>query len=473
MRLELPTHTITYTNGVNYKIPIYWELWRNGQMIKNVFGVNGGMFNDIAHENFDNHPTGSSIEAEVGFNYAYSFKFWQLGTINLPIMLIMFAGDSPNTNNRSGMYDGDKAFNVQMGEYKQFDFILVNNPEGFVKINCNAGFILADGSFSYNIPAPITLKDVVGGDDGVIVPKLGRRLRDNILIEWYTLGTGIGTGARIPNTKQIAGVNNPFFIEPIVIPPPTNVYYNFNAGDYFDSNNNPSARSPITFYAPFREYQKLGKLNNLDILADNDTSPNIQISKLQNGYLKILIKNAATCIIVFNNPLYSLNGLRVKGKMLEQHQSQGLITISTSVSGQGTETTTITNTLDRIIDYRTTVPTGDIQLRIEQTSTTANEVFGFEFSAEFFCENTGEIIEPFLYREDATLYLGEDIVASVLFETIVTTINLTDLTAIPPTLWQPTNIIQIPSSGVYHVYGRFTLDNGEARVFKIRSFTQS
>lgn len=473
MRLDLPTHTINYTNGVNYKIPIYWELWRNGQMIKNVFGINGGMYNDIAHDNYNNHPDGSSIEADIGFTNVYTFKFWHLGTINLPIMLIMFAANSTNTNTRSGMYDGDKAFNVQMGEYKQFDFILVNNPDGWVKINCNAGFILADGSFSYNIPAPITLKDIVGGDEGVIIPKLATRLRDNSLIEWYTLGTGVATGARIPNSKKILGIDNPFYIEPVVIPPPTNNFYNFNAGDYFDAKRNPSVRSPITFYRPFREYVKLRKYGNSEILADSEVSPDVQISKGQNGYLRILLKNTAPCEIFFINPLYSKNGLRIKGKMLEQYVSEGLITIKTFVAGQPIQTTTINNTLDRIIDYQTSIATEGIILRIEQTSTNPAETFGFEFSAEFYCENTGEIPEPYIYKEDASLYYGDNIVAVKSFETIVSTTNYTDFSIIPSTIWQPTDIIQIPAAGVYYVYGRFTLDNGDTKVFKIRSFTQS
>lgn len=466
MKLELPTHTITYANGVNYKIPIYWELWRNGQIIKTVFGPVGGMYNDIAQDNYNNHPDSSSIEAEIGFNYAYTFKFWHLGTINLPIMLIMFAGDSPNTNNRSGMYDGDKAFSVQMGEYKQFDFILVNNPENWVKINCNAGFILADGSFTYNIPAPITLKDVVGGDNGVIIPKLGRRLRDNSLIEMYNISTGVATGARIPNTKQIAGVNNPFFIEPVVIPPPTNLYYNFNAADYFDVKMNPAVRSPIYFLQGGP-----GAAVNYDNLIRDFSSPSVKISKKENGYLLFQIQGGASTLIAFKNPLSSKAGIRIKGKMLST-PSEGLITIKSNAY-ESVETTTITNNLDRIIDYRTSAVTSDIFVFIEQVNTVGSEVFEFEASLEFFCENIGEIVEPYLYKEDANLYLGDEIAATTLFETIISTTNYTDLNIIPSTLWQPTNIIQIPASGVYHIYGRFTLANGDTKVSKIRSFTQS
>jgi hypothetical protein len=466
MRLELPTHTIVYTDGVNYKIPIYWELWRNGQIIKSVFGVNGGMYNNIAHDNYNNHPDGSSIEAEVGFNYVYTFKFWHLGTINLPIFLIMFAGDSSNTNSREGMYNGDKAFSVQMGEYKQFEFILVNNPSGYAKINCNAGYIVADGTFTYSIPPPITLKDVIGGDDGIIIPKLAKRLRDNSLIEWYSLGTGVATGARIPNTKQIAGINNPFFIEPIVIPPPTNLFYNFNAADYFDTNNNPAIRSPIYFLQG-----GAGATVNYDNLIRDFSSPSIKISKKDNGYLLFEIRNGASTLIAFKNPLLSKAGIRIKGKMLST-PSEGLITIKSNTY-ESVEETTISNNLDRIIDYRTTATTSDIFVFIEQTNLIGYEVFEFECSLEFYCENVGEIAEPYLYREDANLYLGDEVVNVSLFETIVTTTNYADLNIIPSTLWQPTNIIQIPSSGVYHVYGRFTLENEEAKVFKIRSFTQS
>lgn len=465
MRLELPTHTITYTNGVNYKIPIYWELWRNGQMIKNTFGLNPGMYNDIAQDNYNNHPEGSSIEAEVGFFNSYSFKFWHLGTINLPIMLIAFAGDSPNTNNRSGMLEGDKAFNVQMGEFKQFDFILTNNQFGWTKINCNAGFILADGSFSYNIPAPITLKDIVGGDNGVIIPKLGTRLRDNSLIEWYTLVTGIATGARIPNTKQIAGVNNPYFIEPVVLPPPVSNFYNFNAADYFDEKINPAVRSPIYFING-----EAGKSVNYSNLIRNFYTVNVKISKKQNGYLLFKIQAGKSILIAFKNPLTSKAGIRIKAKMLSA--SAGLITIKSNAY-EGVETTTILNNLDRIIDYQTSAATSDIFVFIQQTNWTGVEVFEFEASLEFYCENTGEIYEPYLYKEDAKLYIGEDIVATQFFETFVTTTNYTDLTTIPSGIWQPTDIIQIPSSGVYYVYGRFTLDTGETKVFKIRSFTQS
>lgn len=466
MRLELPTHTITYTNGVNYKIPIYWELWRNGQIIKTVFGPVGGMFNDIAQDNYDNHPTGSSIEAEIGFNYAYSFKFWHLGTINLPVMLIMFAADSPNTNTRSGMYDGDKAFSVQMGEYKQFDFILVNNPLGWAKINCNAGFILADGTFSYNIPAPITLKDIVGGDNGVIVPKLGRRLRDNSLIEMFNISTGIGTGARIPNTKQIAGINNPFFIEPVVIPPPTNLFYNFNAADYFDIKTNPAVRSPIYFLQG-----SPGVAVNYNNLIRDFSSTSVKISKKDNGYLLFQIQGGASTLIAFKNPLSSKAGIRIKGKMIST-PSEGRITVKSNTF-ESIETTTISTNLDRIIDYRTTAVTSDIFVFIEQINIVGNEVFKFEASLEFFCENIGEIAEPYLYKEDANLYLGDEVIDVSLFETIVTTTNYTDLSIIPAELWQPTNILQIPAAGIYHIYGRFTLKNNDTKVFKIRSFTQS
>lgn len=465
MRLELPTHTITYTNGVNYKIPIYWELWRNGQIIKTVFGPIGGMYNDISEDNYNNHPDGSSIEAEIGFNYAYTFKFWHLGTINLPIMLIMFAGDSPNTNNRSGMYDGDKAFSVQMGEYKQFDFILVNNPENWVKINCNAGFILADGSFTYNIPAPITLKDVVGGDNGLIIPKLEKRLRDNTLIEWYNLTTGVATGARIPNTQLLSGVNNPFYIEPVVIPPPTNLFYNFNAGDYFDTNNNPAVRSPIFFIKGGASIA----VNYASLIKDFSTG-NLTISKKENGYLLFQMKQGVSVCIAFKNPLLSKAGVRIKGKKIAA--SEGLITIKSNAY-ESVETTTITNNLDRIIDYTTTATVNDIFIFIEQTNVIANEVFEFETSIEFYCENTGEIIEPYVYREEANLFLGDDLVNFVLFESITSTIEYTDLNTIPTSLWQPSNIIQIPNTGIYHIYGRFTLANMERKVFKIRSFTQS
>lgn len=465
MRLDLPTHTINYTNGVNYKIPIYWELWRNGQMIKSTFGINGGMYNDIAHDNYNNHPDGSSIEADVGFTNVYTFKFWHLGTINLPIMLIMFAANSPNTNTRSGMYDGDKAFSVQMGEYKQFDFLLVNNPLGWAKINCNAGFILADGSFSYNIPAPITLKDIVGGDNGLIIPKLATRLRDNSLIEWYNIATGIATGARIPNTKQVAGVNNTFYIEPVVIPPPTNNYYNFNATDYFDNKINPSIRSPIYFLEGSSDAYE-----NMDNLIRYSQRPSLQINKKENGYLSIKIKYGERIIIVFKNPLLSKAGVRIKGKMISG--TQGKVTINSN-SYEAEEETTISNNLDRIIDYRTTANAEYIFVFINQSIFIDEEVFEFEASVEFYCENTGEIPEPYLYKEDAKLFLGDTIVSSVLFETIVSTINYTDLNLIPPTLWQPTDIIQIPSTGAYHIYGRFTLENGDKKVFKIRSFTQS
>lgn len=466
MRLDLPTHTINYTNGVNYKIPIYWELWRNGQMVKNVFGINGGMYNDIAHENYNNHPDGSSIEAEIGFTNVYTFKFWHLGTINLPIMLIMFAGNSTNTNTRSGMYDGDKAFAVQMGEYKQFDFILVNNPLNWVKINCNAGFILADGSFSYNIPAPITLKDIVGGDDGVIIPKLATRLRDNILIEWYNISTGVATGARIPNIQQIAGVNNPFFIDPIIVIPPTNVYYNFNATDYFDTKQNPSIRSPIYFLEG-----GVGAAANYDNLIRNFSSPTVKISKQQNGYLLFNISAGASTLIAFKNPILSKCGIRIKGKKVS-NDSEGLITIKSNAY-EAVEATTITNTLDRIIDYRTTAAAGDIFVFIEQTNFIGYETFQFEASLEFWCENAGEIPEPYIYKEEAKLYFGDAVVAVQSFESIVSTTNYSDLNIIPAGLWQPTDIIQIPGTGVYHVYGRFKLVDNQIKVFKIRSFTQS
>lgn len=476
MRLELPTHTINYTNGVNYKIPIYWELWKNGQMIKNTFGINGGMYNDIAQDNYNNHPEGSSIEAEVGFTNVYTFKFWHLGTINLPIMLIMFAANSTNTNTRSGMYDGDKAFAVQMGEYKQFDFILVNNPLNWVKINCNAGFILADGSFTYNIPAPISLKDIVGGDDGLIIPKLATRLRDNVLIEWYNISTGIATGARIPNSQQIAGINNPFYSQPIIVTPPTNNYYNFNAGDYYDVNKNPSVRSPITFLVANKNIalnpnNLLKRYPTKDFLSTNSTNL-IQLSKNTNGYLNIKIEGGSSALIMFKNPVVSKAGLRIKGKMPINYSSTGLITIKSN-SYEAVESTTIANNLDRIIDYQSSANVEYIYLYIEQTSLIVNEIFAFEFSAEFYSENTGEIIEPFIYKEDEKLYFGDELVSYALFETYVSTTNISDLSEIIESAWQPTNIITIPSFGVYFVYGRFTLTNGEKKSFLIRSFTQS
>ena len=499
MRLDLPTHCITYTNGVNYRIPIYWELYQNDQLIKSNFATNGGMYNDILHDNYNNHPDGSSMELPVGFTNVYRFKFWHLGKINLPILLLCFAGNSSNTNNRSGMIDNN-AYQVEMGSYKQFDFILTNNPDNYSKINCNAGWILEDGSFTYNIPSPITLQDVTGSNETDtatgfrrIVPKLGHRIKDNVSLEWFNISTTIATGARIQNVQTLAGVANVFYIEPIIVPPPPvgTQYHHFNAEDYFDVFKNPAVRSPIKFCfgAPSDvlatvESQLMRKQESELALCiqpynaapyvfrKNNLPGN---SEIIDGYLfskSDSVLGSAFCV-VFTNPLSSKVGCRIKAKKHSVWNRDAKITIKSGITESIIEHG-ITDNLLHIVDYITAAAASKVYVFIEQTTGLVIQPFlGLNFSAEFFCEKNNEIIEPFLYKEDAALFLGDNEVKTILFETFTSTTDFTDLSTISENAWQPNNIISIPTAGVYHIYGRATLPNGDKKVAKIRSFTQS
>lgn len=490
MTLYLPTHSVTRLDNVNYAIPVYYELWQNGNLIKATFAPVGGFNNNLSKFKENNHPVGAAIDVPTGLMYEYTFKFWHLGEINMKALLVCHSADTEWNYNSAEAING-AAFEVAPGSYQQFNFFLTPNSSNWSKINFNPGYIDSTGHYQYNSIKPgTTLADITGTTTaGEVVKKLGHRLFNNSQVEFYNLASGLFTGARIPNNETIAGVANPYYEVPVIVIPPSTVpYYHFNAFDYFDVYKNPAVRSPISFCygTPATalatvEAQLMRKQNNELTLCvpPNNTGPYIFVknelpinAEIIDGWLFSKSNGTLSYCIIFNNPLNSRAGVKIKANIHTYWQRPGKVTIITSES---TSEHNIEFGTENVFDFISTAAINKIYVFIQPITPPiiTNSTMGLNLNCEFFCENNGEIAEPYLYKEDAHLFLGTNEIPMKLFETFTSTTDYTDLTTIPETAWQPNNIISLPAAGVYHIYGRATLQNDDKQVYKIRSFTQS
>lgn len=487
MKFHTATHSITYTNGVDYANPIYWELYQNDKLIRSCLAVQGGFFNNIREFNHNNHPESSMLDLETGGAYTYKLKFWNLGKTGLPCLLVLFRGDSTNTNNMLGMVN-NHAYTVGGGEYKEITFQMENyNPFGYYKMNCNSGWVKAspdanpnNREFTLTIPPPgVSLADVTGTSlTNAIVLTLSHRIKNNLL-EWYRLATGVATGAVIPNTPTLAGVTNPYYERPAGTQNSI-AYYYFNSADYFNPNQNPAPRSPIKFCyglpsvaVATLETQQLRRhaTESLRLANPSGIDPAVFVNS-EDGMLFVKMSAVGQCLaLVFTNPLNSKAGVKVRVKK-STYTNNCRMTIKSSDAAIN-QVTNITAATEYTSEYLSAAPQSKVYVYLEQTAATGDGLAGLSFSVEFLCNNVGEIIEPKLFRETAQLKLGKNNVVPKLIETFVSTTDYADLTTIPAAAWQPTDIIAIPGTGVYHIFIRFTLNNGDKKTFKARTFNQA
>ncbi|GAB3518645.1 hypothetical protein [Emticicia fontis] len=484
MKFHTATHSITYTNSVDYANPIYWELYQNNQLIKSCLAVQGGFYNNIRQFNYNNHPDSSIMDLPTGVDYTYKLKFWNLGKTGLPCLFILFRGDSSNTNNMLGMVDFH-AYTVYGGEYKEITFQMENySPYGYYKFNCNSGWVMPETDidphnrdFTLVTPPPgVSLSDVTGTTvPNAIVNILSHRLKNNQL-EWYKLATGVASGAVLPNVTPLAGVTNPYYIAPSS--PETNLaYYYFNSADYFNPNQNPAPRSPITFcyglpavaVATMKTQQlRRHSTESLRLASPPNLDPSVYVNS-EDGFLFVKMGAVGQSLaLVFVNPLNSRAGVRVRVKKAT-YTNNCRLTIKSSDAAIN-QVTNITAATEYTSDYLSAAPCAEVYVYLEQTAATGDGLAGLSFSVEFLCNNIGDIVEPTLYQETGKLLLGKNAVAPKLMESFVSTVDYANLTTIPETAWQPTDIVPIPATGTYYVFVRFTLNNGEKYTFRARTF---
>lgn len=221
MKVTIPIGSIMWAKTPNtenympYRMRTLIQLWKveNGQktqLLTARFSANGGVHGD------NNHPLGSHLDLPLG---RYCYVVYNLSENQVPILQVIFRGDSTNTGSVWGCAKDINGYaccnKVESGEKKEIYFD-VENFEGsqYYHLDCNAWFVNDGIEQNFSSRAIDTITDY-----GLNPLRIGRPIltesNGNVTKENFIAFTNYirGSSIELPNTQYFEGttVLNPFY----------------------------------------------------------------------------------------------------------------------------------------------------------------------------------------------------------------------------------------------------------------------